>query len=112
MGKNFAGWTRVKVKGNEGDTIRFLYSERPQDEMTFNLHSALIIGKSGEGEFQNRFNYSSGRWITIKGLKEKPKPEDISGYAIRTDFKDASSFKSSDSLQNWIYDKVRWTFEN
>jgi len=112
MGKNFAGWTRVKVKGNEGDTIRFLYSERPQDEMTFNLHSAFIIGKSGEGEFHNRFNYSSGRWITIKGLKEKPKPEDISGYAIRTDFKDASSFKSSDSLQNWIYDKVRWTFEN
>jgi len=112
MGENFAGWTHVKVKGKEGDIINFLYSERKQEEKTFNLHSSFIIGKSGEGEFKNHFNYSSGRWITIKGLKEKPKPEDIKGWLLRTDFKHASSFESSDSLQNWIYDRVKWTFEN
>ncbi|MGO1648104.1 MAG: family 78 glycoside hydrolase catalytic domain [Sphingobacterium sp.] len=112
MGENFAGWTRVKVKGEEGDTIRFQYSEREQDEMTFNLHSAFIIGPSGEGEFRNRFNYSSGRWITIKGLKEKPSLEDIEGWMIRSDFTEASHFSSSDSLQNWLYDRIKWTFEN
>src|SRR5690606_26630906 len=35
LGENFAGWTRVKVRGEEGDTVRFLYSERPEEDMTF-----------------------------------------------------------------------------
>lgn len=112
MGVNFAGWTSVKVKGNEGDKIEFLYSERQQDDITFGLHSAFIIGKSGVGEFKNRFNYSSGRWITIKGLKEKPALTDIKGWLLRTDFKDASTFESNDELQNWLHDRIKWTFEN
>lgn len=112
MGVNFTGWTQIHVQGNPGDTIRFLFSEREQDEMTFNIHSAYIIGSTGEGTFRNRFNYSAGRWITIKGQKTKPKPEDIKGWMVRTNYKTATAFECSDSLQNWIYDRVRWTFEN
>ncbi|HMR18166.1 MAG TPA: family 78 glycoside hydrolase catalytic domain, partial [Sphingobacterium sp.] len=112
MGVNFAGWTAVKVKGNVGDTIRFQYSERKQDDMTFNLHSAYVLGTSGQGTFRNRFNYSSGRWITIKGLREAPSVNDVTGWMIRTDFEDATHFVCSDSLQNWIYNRIRWTFEN
>ncbi len=112
MGVNFAGWTEVRVKGQEGDTIRFLYSERQQDDMTFRLHSAYVIGKGGEGTFRNRFNYSSGRWITIHGLTEAPDASDIRGWMVRTDFGNAATFESSDSLQNWMYDRIRWTFEN
>lgn len=112
MGVNFAGWTAVNVEGTPGDTVKFLYSEREQDDMTFGLHSAYIIGKSGKGTFRNRFNYSSGRWITIKGLKRKPKLDDVRGWAVSTGIQSTSSFSCSDSLQNWIYDKVRWTFEN
>lgn len=112
MGVNFAGWTEVPIKGNPGDTIQFLYSEREQDDMTFGLHSAYIIGATGKGVFRNRFNYSSGRWITIKGLKEKPKLSAIHGWVVRTGIQSATQFACSDSLQQWIYDKVRWTFEN
>lgn len=112
MGKNYAGWTRIKVKGNPGDTVRFLISEREEDEMTFSLNSAFVIGKSGEGVFQNRFNYGSGRWITVKGVTEAPLKEDIKGWMVRTNYKDAATFECSDSLQNWIYNTVKWTFEN
>ena len=112
MGVNFAGWTQIHVQGKPGDTIRFLFSEREQDEMTFNIHSAYVIGTSGKGTFRNRFNYSAGRWITIKGQKTKPKPEDIKGWMVRTTYKTATTFECSDPLQNWIYDRVRWTFEN
>src|SRR5690606_5836237 len=69
MGVNFAGWTQINVNGTPGDTIKFQYSEREQDDMTFGLHSAYVLNQSGRGTFKNRFNYSSGRWITIKGLK-------------------------------------------
>lgn len=112
MGVNFAGWTEVRVSGQPGDTIRFQYSERKQDDMTFNLHSAYIVGTAGAGTFRNRFNYSSGRWITIRGLKEPPAIADVKGWMVRTDYQSAGQFECSDSLQNWIYDRVRWTFEN
>ncbi|NDV93973.1 alpha-L-rhamnosidase [Dysgonomonas sp. 521] len=112
MGVNFAGWTEIKVKGNRNDRIDFIFSERQQDEMTFGIRSAYILGEKGHGIFRNRFNYSSGRWITIRGLKEKPLLSDIKGWLVRTNYKDATSFKCSDPLQNWIYDRVLWTFEN
>ncbi|HKG08291.1 MAG TPA: family 78 glycoside hydrolase catalytic domain [Pedobacter sp.] len=112
MGVNFAGFTEVKLKGNPNDKIEFLYSERQQDDMTFNLHSAYILNKSGSGTFRNRFNYSSARWITIKGLKYKPELADIKGWMVRTNYQDAATFQCADELQNWIYDRVKWTYEN
>ncbi len=112
MGTNFAGWVEIDVKGNPGDRIDFLYSEREYLEMTFRNHSAYIIGDSGEGTFRNRFNYGAGRWITIKGLKEKPELSDIRGWMVRTVHPRMTEFRCSDDLQNWIYDRVRWTFEN
>lgn len=112
MGVNFAGWTNIKVKGEPNQRIDFLFSEREQDEMTFRHRSAFIIDETGEGIFKNKFNYSSGRWITIKGLKEKPNLEDITGWLIRTSYEDAAEFNSSNDLQNWIYNTVCWTFEN
>ena len=112
MGVNFAGWTQISVEGNPGDTVRFLFSEREQDEMTFGLMNAYVIGASGKGTFENRFNYSSGRWITIKGLKSAPQKKDIKGWMARTAFDDATRFECSDPLQNWISNTVKWTFEN
>ncbi|MDD4515222.1 family 78 glycoside hydrolase catalytic domain [Massilibacteroides sp.] len=112
MGVNFAGWTNIQVKGQPHDTIHFLFSEREQAEMTFRNFSAYVVGTSGEGTFRNRFNYSSGRWITIKGLKEKPELSDIKGWMVRTAYQPAVTFECSDSLQNWIYDRVLWTYQN
>lgn len=112
MGVNFTGWTEIHVYGKPGDTIHFFFSERKQEIMTFNIHSAYVVGSNGEGIFRNRFNYSAGRWITIKGQKVKPKLSDIKGWVVRTAFERAAKFECSDSLQNWIYKHVCWTFEN
>lgn len=112
MGVNFAGWIQINLKGNPGDTVSLQFSERQQDDMTFGLHNLYVIGSTGEGVFKNRFNYNSGRWIIIKGTKQSPAIEDIKGWMVRTDFKTTTSFACSDPLQNWIYNTVRWTFEN
>ncbi len=112
MGVNFAGWTELKLTGEPGQRIDILFSERVQDEMTFGNRSAYILGPSGEGTFRNRFNYSSGRWITVRGLKKEPALDDVRGWMVRTDFDRAGTFECSDPLQNWIYDRVCWTFEN
>ncbi|GAB3027625.1 glycoside hydrolase family 78 protein [Niabella terrae] len=112
FGTNFAGWTQVRLRGQPGARIDLLFSERAQETMTFDMRSAFIIGPAGEGVFRNRFNYSSGRWMTIRGLDAAPELKDITGWMIRTAYSNQTSFSSSDTLINWIEDRVRWTFEN
>ena len=112
MGVNFAGFIELDVKGQQGDIIELQYSEDEKKMITHKLHSAYRIGPSGRGTFRNRFNYGSGRWILIKGLGYKPALADIRGYLVRTDYKRAGEFESSNKLLNDIYDIVLWTYEN
>ncbi|MBN1973020.1 MAG: family 78 glycoside hydrolase catalytic domain [Sedimentisphaerales bacterium] len=112
MGVNCAGFVEVDVKGKPGDIIELQFSEIERTLMTHQLHSAYRIGSSGQGTFRNHFNYSSGRWILIKGLSYKPSLDDIRGYLVRTDYERAGWFESSDKLLNDIYNTTLWTFEN
>lgn len=112
MGVNFAGWIAVKMMGEPFQEVDFSFSEREQNTETFGLYSRYTFNKTGKGTFKNKFNYSSGRWITIKGLAQAPTLKDITGWLVRTDFQKASSFSSSDSLHNWLQKTVNWTFEN
>ncbi|WP_300603010.1 family 78 glycoside hydrolase catalytic domain [Niabella sp.] len=112
MGVNFAGWIAANLEGKPGHRADLLFSERENMEMTFGLHSAYIFNGTGKGTFRNKFNYGSGRWITIKGVTKEPRLSDITGWLVRTGYRDAATFSCSDSLQNWIYKTVRWTYEN
>jgi alpha-L-rhamnosidase len=109
MGRNFAGFTEIAVRGRPGDRIDFLFSEQADKPITHRLRSAYIIGPTGEGTFRNRFNYSSARWITITGLQQKP---DLRGWLVRNDYERAAAFASSSQLLNDIYSTTLWTFEN
>jgi len=112
MGVNFNGWVEIDVKGEQGKRIDFQFSERHDQPMVHQLRSAYVIGSSGKGIFHNRFNYMTGRWVTIKGLDYKPSLKDIRGYLIRTDYKRAGWFECSNKLLNDIYNMTLWTFEN
>ncbi|MGE5611389.1 MAG: family 78 glycoside hydrolase catalytic domain, partial [Bacillota bacterium] len=112
MGVNFAGLVEIDVAGKPGQRVDFQFSERADQTITHALRSAYIMGPSGAGTFRNRFNYSVGRWITIKGLASKPEPSAIRGYLVRTAYAPAATFECSDPLLNKIYDMSRWTFEN
>jgi len=112
MGVNYAGWVEVDLRGKPGQLVEFRFSEHPDEEMTHRLHSAYVIGPSGKGTFRNRFNYSSGRWITIRGLASKPSLEDVRGFLVRTDYRRTGQFECSNKLLNDIYKTTLWTFEN
>ncbi|MBR5627114.1 MAG: family 78 glycoside hydrolase catalytic domain [Thermoguttaceae bacterium] len=112
MGVNFAGWLEIPVEGKPGDTIEFHYSEAEQHETTFNLYSRYTLNQTGKGVFKNRFNYHSGRWVTIHGLTTAPNLAEIKGYHLRTDFAPAATFICSNKTENWVYNTVCWTYEN
>ncbi|UCG56951.1 MAG: family 78 glycoside hydrolase catalytic domain [Phycisphaerales bacterium] len=112
MGVNLNGWLEMDLSGKPGDTIEMKFSERPDQEMTHRLHSKYVIGPTGTGTFHNRFNYFTGRWIQIEGLSYKPRPEQIRGHLVRTDYRRVGHFECSDEQLNDIYDATLWTFEN
>jgi alpha-L-rhamnosidase len=112
LGVNVTGWLEADVRGKPGDRIEFKFSERSEADMTHRLHSQYIIGPSGKGTFQNRFNYFTGRWVTIEGLKYKPASKDIRAQLVRTDYARAADFECSNDLLNRIYRTTLWTFED
>lgn len=112
MGVNFAGWMEIDVEAEPGSRIDFFFSERGHLELTHALRSAFVVGPSGRGTFRNRFNYHSGRFITVKGLAHRPSLEDFRGFLVRTDFARAAQFESSSPLLNRLFEVFLWTFEN
>lgn len=112
MGRNFAGWTEMALAGEPGATVELSFSEHENGENKFRIHSACTLDDQGKGTFQNRFNYSAGRWITITGTTRKPALADIKGYQIRNAYQRVGTFKCSNPLLNQIFDTTLWTYES
>jgi len=112
MGVNYAGWFEMQLAGQPGDCVEFQFSERTNKAMTFGLRSVYVIGPNGKGTFRNRFNYMSGRWVQVSGLRTRPALNQMRGWQIRTDYQRASDFECDQPLLNAIYRTTLWTFEN
>jgi len=112
MGRNYAGWFEMELSGQPGDEVEFQFSERENAPVTFGMRSVYVVGPSGKGTFRNRFNYMSGRWVQITGLRAKPQSSQMRGWLIRTDYRTAADFECDQPLLNKIYQTTRWTFEN
>lgn len=112
MGVNYAGWFEMQFQGQPGDSIEFKFSERNDATCSFGIRSIYRIGVTGKGVFCNRFNYMTGRWVEISGLRTRPTLEQIRGWLIRPDYQRAGGFECDVPLLNSIYKTTLWTFEN
>lgn len=112
MGINYAGWFEMQLQGQPGDSIVFQFSEKEADACSYGIHSIYKIGPKKQGTFCNRFNYMTGRWVQISGLRHKPRPEQIRGWMIRPDYRRSGGFECDIPLLNDIYRTTMWTFEN
>lgn len=112
MGRNFAGFVEMRLRGRPGDRVELQFSEQADRPMTHRLRSVCVLGPDGTGTFRNRFNYGIGRWITVTGLTRPPSTGDVRGWLVRTDYASAAAFECSNPRFNRIHDTARWTFEN
>jgi len=111
MGRSFTGWTEIRLRGDPGATATLSFAEREDQECTYAQRSELVLDGRGEGIFRHRFNYATGRWITVRGAVEEPRPEDVRGWLVRSGYRRASSFACSGPLLNRIHDAVLWTYQ-
>lgn len=112
MGINYAGWFEMQLKGQPGDSIVFQFSEREKDACSYGIRSIYKVGPKRKGVFCNRFNYMTGRWVRISGLRYKPTADQVRGWLIRPDYRRSGGFECDIPLLNNIYRTTLWTLEN
>ncbi len=118
--ENIAGWIRLKMRGLEkGDVVTIRYDEFPVSEVrqidalffypgshlfcaeNAALQTDRVIARgTGEEIYEPRFTYHGFQYVWVRGLKEKPKVEDVIAKVIHNDFRKISSFDCSSASLN------------
>jgi len=134
MGLNFTGTYKIKLSGEVGDTIAFRFGERIYEDGSINPMTTVagqikrkgvggpgapdiawqtdsyIIGHKNGQWFSPDFTYHTYRYMEIKGLKEKPKTDDVRGLFMHSNVPNENTFSSSSELLNSIQDASERTF--
>lgn len=109
--KNFTGFLRLKLRGqSSGERILITVADAASPKSVFNQVSEYLCSGAAEEVFENRFNYCAGRYLTIQGLKQEPRLEDITGLAVSNSLERVGSFSCSNELFNRIYETDVWTY--
>ena len=117
MGQNMVGWLRVRVKGAQGDTVRFRFAETLQKDgelYTENLRDArvtdtyILKGDSNVEEWAPRFVYHGFRYVEITGLKYTPSISDFVGEVVNDEMDMTGTFSCSSSVLNQVVKNAFW----
>jgi len=123
LGRNIAGWTRLKIQGEEGQEIiqRFveeLDAEGNIDPVTTGVRATNVIQTSryickGDGMevWEPRFVYYGFRYIEVEGLDAPPAKDMITGLVVYSSVPSVGTFTSSEDNINRLHQLSRWTIE-
>ena len=120
FGKNFAGWVKIRIQGEKGQSISIKPAELLNEDGSVNpvslrnAHPVDTFILKGEGieEYQPRFTYHGFRYAQIFGLKARPEPGMFTGCFVRTDSQRIGNFECSDEIVNTFYNIVCQTEES
>ncbi|MBI1334512.1 MAG: Bacterial alpha-L-rhamnosidase [Armatimonadetes bacterium] len=137
FGQNFAGWTKMRVKGPAGTRIRLRSGELLYDDGTLNGMTSVAGQAKGGGKdyvypgkgepktafqideyvcrgegvetFQPRFTFHGFRYVEVTGYPGKPALADFEGERLNSDVEKIGSFECSNPMFNRIQTMVEWT---
>ena len=117
MGQNFAGWVRIHMQGQRGDSVTLHYSELIDssgmiDPWTNRLARATdiyIFKGNGVESYEPRFTYHGFRYVEITGPRNKPTAAMVEGRVVHADFASEGSFACSDATLNRVAQNFRWS---
>ena len=116
MGQNFAGWAKLKVKGETGTRIQMRFAEtlKPDGNVYIeNLRKAeatdvYILKGEGVEEWQPSFTYHGYRYIEVTGFPGKPSLDALTGIVANSDAPNIGNFSSSNELLNQVQHNILW----
>ncbi|MCI8466048.1 MAG: family 78 glycoside hydrolase catalytic domain [Lachnospiraceae bacterium] len=120
MGQNYAGWSRLKVRGERGTKIRMVHSELIHDDHTVNQISlrgmratdTYILKGEGEEIYEPDFTYHGYRYVQVFGLPLEPGEDTITGCVVRSAVEPIGEFCCDNALLNQLQKNINWTEES
>ncbi|PKA97832.1 alpha-L-rhamnosidase [Flavobacteriaceae bacterium MAR_2009_75] len=119
LGKNFAGIAELKVEGPAGTEVRLRFGEILKQDgniQTENLRLAratdtYILKGEGVEVWQPKFTYHGFQYVEVTGYPGKPSLDAITGIVLSSIKTDASTFKTSNEMNNTLYENIKTTQE-
>ena len=117
MGQNFAGWVRIRMQGQRGDSVKLHYSELidstgmidPWTNRKAQATDIYIFKGNGIESYEPRFTYHGFRYVEITGPRKKPTAEMVEGRVVHADFASEGSFACSNATLNRVAQNFRWS---
>ena len=118
MGQNMTGWLKAKVRGQKGDTIRFIYAEKLKADGTLyreNFRNAgstdIYVCRGDEGKegrwWTPTFVYHGFKYVEVIGLKGTTKA-DFTGQQVSDEMVSTGHFECSDTILNKVMRNAWW----
>jgi alpha-L-rhamnosidase len=116
MGRNFAGWAKLRTRGEKGQRIHLRFAEVLSSDGRLDPGSTGIPQADtyicrGEGEelWEPRFTYHGFRYVELTGLSKPPGLDTLTGVVVHSALRPAGSFTCSDPMLNRIHETALWT---
>lgn len=115
MGQNMAGWVRIAVQSNRGDTITLRFAERLNDDGTLYLRplrdarvtDIYICKGQGIEIWEPTFVYHGFRYVEVSGMKA-PKLSQFTGCVVYDEMPLIGTFESSNEVLNQLHRNSYW----
>ena len=119
--QNIVGWSRFKFHGNAGLTIELQHGEMRNPDGTVFLGNLTVVSEhriqldrytfrgGREETFEPNFTYHGFQYVEVRGLKEKPGLESLTGIVFHSDSPEIGQFTCSEPLINRLAKNILWS---
>ena len=116
LGQNMVGWVRLKMRGAAGQRITVRHGEMLNPDGTIytaSLRSCqatdfYILSGRDEEILEPYFTFHGFRYVEVRGLREKPEADAVTGIVVHTPMQRTGSFECSSADLNQLYRNIIW----
>lgn len=116
LGQNMVGWSRLKVRGEGGKTVRIRFAEMLNPDGTIyttNLRGAkctdnYTLKGGGVETYEPTFTFHGFRYVELTGFPGTPTADAVTGIVVTSKTPETGTFTSSSPLVSQLQQNILW----
>ena len=117
MGQNFAGWTKITIRGKQGTKLHLQFAEDINEDGSINTTSnehakakaTYILKGDGSETYEPRFTFYGFKYVEVTAEPSLLKIENIQGCVVHSDNKLTGQFECGNETINKIHSATVWS---